>query len=245
MTIPQINSINKLVESLRVEKYPNTTIVYNANLHFARLSSSITALNFKALGPDDETSKLFFYNQIKNFIQYQFQSVCAFREDSIPENNSLNDKQNFSIHKLRIEYDKNGKLNISCDKYQKPLDKIWQIKILKPDEFCIDSQDPLWRHKYLPRLSFSLDNCDEVIWVNEKGELCEGSFTNIFYQKENQFFTPSLKTNILAGVMRVLVIRKTSASEVLEPASELYQADKIFLSNALIGLQPAKIQGLA
>lgn len=245
MIIPQINSINKLVESLRVEKYPNTTIVYNANLHFARLSSSITALNFKTLGPDDETNKLFFYNQIKNFIQYQFQSVCGFKEDSIPVSDIACTDQNFVIYKLRIEYDKNGKLNISCDKYQKPLDKIWQIKILRPDEFCIDSQDLLWRHKYLPRLGFSLDDCDEVIWVNEKGELCEGSFTNIFYQKANQFFTPSLKTNILAGVMRGLVVRKTSAGEVLKPASELYQADKIFLSNALIGLQPARIQGLA
>jgi len=245
MIIPQIDSITKLVESIRVEKYPNSAIVYNAELHYARLASSITKLGFRALGPDNEISKLFFYNQIKNFIQYQFQSVCAFKENSIPINNEDKSKQNFSIHKLRIEYDKNGKLNISCDKYQKPLDKIWRIKILKPDEFCIDSQDPLWSHKYLPRLSFSLDDCDEVIWVNEKGELCEGSFTNIFYQKANKFYTPSLKTNILAGIMRELIINKTSASEVLEPAGELYKADQIFLSNALIGLQPAKIQGLA
>ena len=245
MIIPQIDSITKLVESIRIEKYPNSAIVYNTELHFARLSSSITRLNFKALNPDNKTSKLFFYNQIKNFVQYQFQSVCAFKENSIPVSDISCTDQNFSIHKLRIEYDKNGKLNITCDKYQKPLDKIWQIKILKPDEFYINSQDPLWSHKYLPRFGFSLDDCDEVIWVNEKGELCEGSFTNIFYQKENQFFTPSLKANILSGIMRGLIIRKTSASEVLKPASELYQADKIFLSNALIGLQPAKIQGLA
>ena len=242
MHVPEINSINKLVESLRVEKYPNTALVYNADLHYSRLAASINQLNFTPIAVEHEIAKLFFYNQIKNFIQYQFQSVCGFKECSIPKNKSLEfDNPDFSIHKLRIEYEKNGKLNLSCAPYSKNLDRVWHIKIFKKSEFFIDSQNPIWQFKYLPRPDFKLDNYDEILWTNEKEEICEGSFTNIFYQKSNQFFTPSLNSNILPGVMRQLIISKTNAKEVLEPSENLYHADKIYLSNALIGLQEAKI----
>jgi 4-amino-4-deoxychorismate lyase len=239
MSILDINEINILVESLRVEKYSNTTLVYNLDLHLARLLKSIEILNFKLPSKDLTQNKLFFYNQIKNFVQYQFKSVCGFQENTIPNNEKLN--QNFSLYKLRIEYDKNSQIKIESQEYKKNPNKIWQIKILKPSDFFIQSQNPVWKHKYLPRKNFDLDDCDEVIWLNEKNEICEGSFTNVFWKKENQIYTSDLNCNILPGIMRSMVIAKTNAREVFKPISELKTADKIFLTNAVVGMIEAKI----
>ena len=47
---------------------------------------------------------------------------------------------------------------------------------------------------------------DESIFLNERGEVTEGSATNIFWLKDRTLFTPSLECGLLSGVIRGVVI---------------------------------------
>lgn len=84
---------------------------------------------------------------------------------------------------------------------------------------------------------------DEALLLNRKGELVEGSRTNIFFVKNNVIFTPSIKSGCLPGIMRERVL-KAARREKLRcitralKAIDLLAADEAFLTNALIGVMP-------
>lgn len=77
---------------------------------------------------------------------------------------------------------------------------------------------------------------DELIILNDKGYISECTSSNIFWQTGETYFTPSLSTGCIAGVMRRVLIEKFKAEgkavcEVEEQPEVLNRADKIFSSN--------------
>jgi len=81
---------------------------------------------------------------------------------------------------------------------------------------------------------------DEAIFLNEIGEICEGSVSNIFWLKEGALFTPSLECGILAGVIRGVVIElgRELGMEVEEGRfglDSLISSQGVFFTNSLIG----------
>ena len=74
----------------------------------------------------------------------------------------------------------------------------------------LDSADPLLRHKtsrretYVrARAEYLVDQADEVILLNERGEVCEGTITNIFVDfGDGVLLTPRLACGLLPGVLR-------------------------------------------
>src|SRR3546814_9833273 len=53
------------------------------------------------------------------------------------------------------------------------------------------------------RAEFSSEDADEVLLLNERGEVCEGTITNLFVEAETgQFLTPALSSGLLPGVLR-------------------------------------------
>ena len=76
----------------------------------------------------------------------------------------------------------------------------------------------------------------EVLYLNEKDELLEGSRTNIFIRKDNIWFTPSLESGALPGVYRKYFIEMhPEVSEKKLKIDDLVNADEILLTNALRG----------
>jgi len=80
---------------------------------------------------------------------------------------------------------------------------------------------------------------DEVIFLNAKKELCEGSFTSLFIEKEGQLFTPPLSAGLLPGILRAELIETGRAVEKTLTIKDLLTADKVYLGNSLRGLIPA------
>lgn len=87
----------------------------------------------------------------------------------------------------------------------------------------------------------SLSGADEVIFLNEKNEVCEGSFTSIFIKKDGDLFTPPLCTGILPGILRAELIENSQAHEANISADELQSADKLYIGNSLRGLMMATL----
>lgn len=82
--------------------------------------------------------------------------------------------------------------------------------------------------------SFSKKGFSEVIYLNEKDNIAEGSRTNIFLRKGDSWFTPPLDSGALPGVYRRHFIEahpKTFEKNIT--VSELQTADEILLTNAL------------
>lgn len=90
---------------------------------------------------------------------------------------------------------------------------------------------------------------DEALLVNRRGELVEGSRTNIFLVKDSCLFTPPVASGCLPGVTRQVVLERARklklrcAAKALN-ARDLLEADEAFVTNALLGVMPLTRLGL-
>jgi para-aminobenzoate synthetase/4-amino-4-deoxychorismate lyase len=79
----------------------------------------------------------------------------------------------------------------------------------------------------------------EVVFHDGAGRLTEGSFTNVFVERDGRLLTPPLARGLLPGVLRERLIAEGRAIEAdLTPAD---LADGFFIGNALRGLLPARL----
>ncbi len=76
----------------------------------------------------------------------------------------------------------------------------------------------------------------DVIFLNEKNEIAEGSITNIFVYMNNEIFTPPMSAGILPGVYRKHFMKNISiVRERKFYLQDLLEADKIILTNSVRG----------
>lgn len=86
------------------------------------------------------------------------------------------------------------------------------------------------------------NNLDECIVLNDLGRISEAISSNIFLYKNHSIYTPSLEEGCMDGVMRkqILKVAKEMNINVFEGmlnGSMLLQADEMFLTNAIRGIQ--------
>lgn len=84
---------------------------------------------------------------------------------------------------------------------------------------------------------------DDALFMNIKNELSECSRSNIFLVMEDKIITPDLSSGILPGITRekIILLAKKNAIVVEEKkVSYLYlnKAKSVFVTNAIIGIQP-------
>jgi para-aminobenzoate synthetase/4-amino-4-deoxychorismate lyase len=84
----------------------------------------------------------------------------------------------------------------------------------------------------------SLTGCDEVIFLNKRGELTEGTRTTLFLELDGRLFTPALTCGLLPGTLReeLLDLPRAAASEAIITPADLERADRIYLGNSVRGL---------
>ncbi len=84
----------------------------------------------------------------------------------------------------------------------------------------------------------------EGILLNTRGNLAEGTYTNLFLARGGQLRTPSPAAGILPGIVRgrILELATAAGHPVLEktdiPPIELLKADEAFLTNSLLEVMP-------
>lgn len=97
----------------------------------------------------------------------------------------------------------------------------------------------------LARAEWSDVAIQEGIMLNVAGNVIEGTMSNVFYGKNNILYTASLKQSGVAGVMRQIVIELCSQHHIpfIEhdyTQADLFTADEVFLTNAIIGIWPVR-----
>ena len=83
---------------------------------------------------------------------------------------------------------------------------------------------------------------DDVLFLNQHGEVTEGAIHNLFIEKAGRLLTPPIACGLLPGVHRrhILATNPTAEERVLT-LDDLRHADAIYLSNAVRGLRRAVI----
>lgn len=78
------------------------------------------------------------------------------------------------------------------------------------------------------------DRLDEVIFLNERGEVCDGTITTVFFDRGDGMRTPPLSSGLLPGVLRA----ELACPEEVLTAQDLPRV-RLWVGNALRGLIPA------
>ena len=149
--------------------------------------------------------------------------------------------------RVRLTLAEDGKANATTAPFEPlPADAVWTLRIAATR---LDSADPLIRHKTtrravyeVARAEFSRDEADEVLLLNQHGELCEGTITNLFVDiGEQVLVTPALGSGLLPGVLRGEMIERRKAKEAVLTEADLRAARTLYVGNSLRGLIRARL----
>jgi para-aminobenzoate synthetase/4-amino-4-deoxychorismate lyase len=120
--------------------------------------------------------------------------------------------------------------------------------------FSLAPDPPFWRFALSPQRIFSGDpflrhktdwrelqdgeaarlGCDEAVFCNERGEVCEGGRSNVFVGRGGVLLTPPVSCGLLPGVLRASLLACGRAREAVLTPDDL-QAD-VWFGNSLRGL---------
>ena len=204
----------ELIETMRWE--PATDLL-RGERHLARLKASAQALGFA----------------------FDQASVERALQSAVGGNSAL---------RVRLALSSSGSADVTTQPFA-PLapDTIWTVRIANTR---LDSSNPLLRHKTTrrdvydrARVEFSRNEADEVLLLNEAGEICEGTITSIFADLGDggPLKTPLLACGLLAGVLRGEMIENGEAVEAVLTTDALHDAAKIWIGNSLRGLIAARL----
>jgi 4-amino-4-deoxychorismate lyase len=150
------------------------------------------------------------------------------------------------ISRLRLELFADGRFEITAAPFTpQPEDTVWTVRFAVGTR--LDSTMPILRHKTslrdaytLARSEFSRDEADEVLLLNERGEVCEGTIANVFLEAGDTLITPPLSSGCLAGVLRTSLIceRKARVGKIMPGDLDTHT---LYVGNSLRNLIRAKL----
>jgi len=171
---------------------------------------------------------------------------------TIEVNKLINARVRFSVFRndggLYLPKDNTTSYLIEADQLSSTLKKDYEVDLFKDHYVFSGMLSTLKTNNKILNVIASvyadengLDNC---ILLNENKQIVEAINSNIFLVKNHQITTPSLSEGCLKGVVRkniISLINKDAEYEIFETAIspfDLQKADEVFLTNAIVGIQP-------
>jgi len=122
----------------------------------------------------------------------------------------------------------------------------WQIH-LSPER--LDSRHYLLRHKTTARALYdrelqrvmALPRGFDALFLNERGEVCEGARSNVFARIDGVLYTPPLACGLLPGILRERLLESGEVVERVLTLDDLARAKVLYMGNALRGLVPVSL----
>jgi 4-amino-4-deoxychorismate lyase len=140
--------------------------------------------------------------------------------------------------RCRLTLDARGGVDLTTAVFPAPIE-VMRFKIA---ETVLESRDVWLRHKTTRRQIYDVARAtlplgvDELVFLNERGEVCEGTITNISITTlEGDHLTPPLSSGCLPGVYRQSRLDQRLLREAVLTVSDLKAAKSIKLVNSLRG----------
>ncbi len=142
--------------------------------------------------------------------------------------------------RLRLTLDAAGRIAVAAAPLP-PAARRWRAG---PAAQRLDSADP-WlalkssRRPHHDAARAALEpGLDEAVLVNERGEVCEGTITSVFFHRGQGLRTPPLACGLLPGVLRAELLARGACAEEVLAAADLPRV-RLWLGNSLRGLVAA------
>lgn len=84
---------------------------------------------------------------------------------------------------------------------------------------------------------------DELIFCNTKGQVCEGTASNIFFVKKGEILTPDAGSGLLPGTVRGVLLENCRIRECGLTPEAVKDAEECFVTNSLMGVMPVNRLG--
>jgi para-aminobenzoate synthetase/4-amino-4-deoxychorismate lyase len=84
-------------------------------------------------------------------------------------------------------------------------------------------------------------DCDDVVLVNERGEVTETSRANLVVELNGRRYTPPVSCGLLAGTARQELLERGEIAERILSVDDLRQAERVWTLNSVRGLQAAEL----
>lgn len=84
---------------------------------------------------------------------------------------------------------------------------------------------------------------DELLFLNTRDELTEGSVCNIFFAKDGQLYTPPISCGLLPGILRDYIGQTYTVTEQIIKREDIPGFDECFVTNSLMGIMPVQSLG--
>lgn len=147
--------------------------------------------------------------------------------------------------RCRLTLEADGTVEIQAVQMPPAATGPWRFQIAAQ---TLTSADPWLRHKTTQRALYDAaradlpTHIDELVFVNERGELCEGTITNIaLTTAEGHQLTPPLASGCLPGVYRQSQLDAGQWREAVLTPKDLKSAARIVLCNSLRGEIEARL----
>ena len=147
--------------------------------------------------------------------------------------------------RVRATLDADGRLDVEAGPcYSRP--EKWRVAV---SDTRVDGADPLRRHKtsrrtlYNEKLAAAREaGFDEILFLNERGEVVEGSRSNVVVRRGRAWLTPPVESGALPGVYRRHLFESLPGlrEEVLY-INDVMDADAVYFCNAVLGLVKAEV----
>jgi para-aminobenzoate synthetase/4-amino-4-deoxychorismate lyase len=147
--------------------------------------------------------------------------------------------------RVRLTLSEMGELNVGAAQLEEPPAN-WRFSLSQERTF---SGDLLLQHKTNWRDLYEQEYAkakamgyNEAVFLNERGEITEGSRTNIFVVTDGgDMVTPPLSSGLLNGCLRHELLEEGRFQERALCPADLVRAKKIYLGNSLRGLILARL----
>jgi 4-amino-4-deoxychorismate lyase len=125
---------------------------------------------------------------------------------------------------------------------------VWRVALARAR---FSSQDPLLRHKTTRRDLYerelaeatARESVDEVLFLNERGEVCEGARCSVFLPQGATLLTPPLSSGLLPGTLRAHLLAAGRAHESVLRLAD-FAGMEFAMGNSVRGLVRAKMIGV-
>ena len=84
---------------------------------------------------------------------------------------------------------------------------------------------------------------DERIFLNTRGQLAEGTVSNLFLVSGGRLYTPALSCGLLPGVLRDYLCRSQTVEETELYPRQLGEFQECFVTISLMGIMPVRKLG--
>jgi 4-amino-4-deoxychorismate lyase len=142
--------------------------------------------------------------------------------------------------RLRLTLDREGRIEVAEGPLPPDAEE-WRVRLAG---VRLQSGDPWLSLKSTRRAAYDAARADlppgldEVLFLNEADEVCDGTITTVFFDRGDGLRTPPLRCGLLPGVLREEMIETGQAREAVLRADELPKV-RLWLGNSLRGMIPA------